>query len=198
MSVLVAGILSGCEPYRIEHHKRSPIYFNEKVVEGGVNDQVTLEDGTVVMYEPIQATTTFGRTGDNARQPLKIREETADGEVILRALVPEHVLMNLLACLRAEEYELIYDQLLSDDALTAYEQNGGLPALRDYMSRHRVELARLLTRMIAGIPQQQLRVIRLSDDVSSCRLVRPLNDQFTFKRVDVIRQKGNFKLLNVG
>jgi len=190
-------MLSGCKPYRIEHVKRSPIYFNDKVVEGGVNQKVTLDDGTVLMFEPIQAKTTYGRTGDEAREPLKIREETEDGNVVLRALIPEHVLVNLLTCLRAEEYELIYDQLLSDEALAAYEQNGGLPTFLDYMKRHRVDLAKLLTRMIAGIPQQQLKIVRLSTDVSSCRLVKPLNEQFKFQRIEVIRRDGNYKLLRL-
>ena len=120
--ISIGSILSGCGSYRIERHKRSPIFFNEQYVEGGVAREQTLEDGTILIIEPIGSQSSMGRSGENQREPFKIRKETQDGEIVLRCLIPEHVLMNLLNCLRREEYELIYDQLLSKETRERYEQ----------------------------------------------------------------------------
>lgn len=200
MAILILGVPAGCETYRIERHKRSPIFFNDEYVEGGAVRQVELDDGTVVMFDPIETQSSYGR-GDKAKsEPFKIREETEDGEIVLRALMPEHVLLNLLGCLRNAEYELIYDQLLCENTRQAYESGEGYDAFVTYMRRYRQDIASLLTRMISGFAHQQVLVTEIGDGVTRCRLRPRLAEQFKFKHVDVVREwpSGQYKLLMVG
>lgn len=191
--------LSGCETYRIERHKRSPIFFNEQYVDGEVLRSVTLDDGTQLIYEPIEMQSSYGRSGQGKGKLFKIREKLESGDIVLHALMPRHVLINLLSCLRLQEYELIYEQLLAEQTRRNYEQGGGFDAFSDYMKRNRLDLARLLTRMIAGLTQQQVKFTSLGNDVTRCRLRPQVAEQFKFKRIDVLRESnGEYKLFMVG
>lgn len=190
--------LSGCETYRIERHRRSPIFFNEQYVDGEVQRSVTLDDGTQLIFEPIEMQSSYGRTGANKGTPFKIRQELESGEIVLRALMPQHVLMNLLACLRLREYELIYEQLLAERTRRNYESGEGFDSFSAYMERNRLDLARLLTRMLAGLAQQQVTFTSLGNDVTRCRLRPQIAEQFKFKRIDVLRESnGQYKLFMV-
>lgn len=186
----------GCERYRIERHRRSPIFFNPNYVEG-VEREVTLEDGTVLIFDSVLAESSFGRQGADKSAPFKIREELEDGEIVLRALLPQHVLMNLLVCLRNEEYELVYDKLLAGQTRETYEAGEGLEGFSAYLTRHRKPLAEWLARMIAGIPLQQVQIKRLGGGVTRCRLRPQSGSQFTFKSLDVYRENGQYKLLMI-
>ena len=98
-----------------------------------------------------------------------------------------------------EEYQVIYDQLLDEQARNAYEAGQGYEDFADYMRRNRLDLARLLTRMIAGLPQQQVKFTSIGQNMTRCSLRPQIADQFRFKRVDVIRDRNaEFKLLMVG
>lgn len=197
--IFVIPFLCGCEPYRIERHKRSPIFFNEQYVEGDVQRSVTLDDGTELIFEPIESQSSYGRSGEGKGTPFKIREELENGDIVLHALMPQHVLMNMLSCLRLQEYELIYDQLLAEQTRRNYEMGEGFDAFSDYMERNRLDLARLLTRMIAGLAQQQVKFTSLGNDVTRCRLRPQVAEQFKFKRIDVVRESsGEYKLFMVG
>jgi hypothetical protein len=190
----VACGASGCETYRVERHKRSPIYFNEEYVEGGVVTQTTLEDGTVVYFEPVQASSSYGRTGDRKGEPFKIREESPDGEVTLRALLPEHVLMNLFNCLRLGEYDVLYDKLLSRPTREAWESSTGFDGFSAYMQKNQIEIARLARRMLAGLPHQEVKFTR-QGDYTRCQLRPQVGGQFAFKAIDVVRQPdGQYRL----
>ena len=97
--IFMVMAMFGCETYRIEHHRRSSIFLNPNYVEN-TQREVTLEDGTVLVFESVNTQSTYGRKGGQRTESFKIREELEDGEIVLRALLPQHVLVNLLACLR--------------------------------------------------------------------------------------------------
>ncbi len=188
--------LLGCKPYRIERHRRSPIFFNPNYVENPQRE-VTLEDGTVLIFESVLAKSSMGRQGAEKSNPFKIREELEDGEIVLRALLPQHVLLNLLVCLRNEEYELVYDKLLARQTRETYEAGEGLEGFTAYFTRHRLDMAEWLARMIAGIPLQHVQMTRLQDGVTRCRLRPQFGSQFKFKSLDVYRENGLYKLLMI-
>jgi len=156
--------------------------------------QTTLEDGTVVYFEPVSATSSYGRGGDGKGEPFKIREEREDGEVILRAVLPEHVLMNLFNCLRLGEYDVLYDKLLSAPTRQAWEATTGLDGFAAYMRKNQIEIARLTRRMLSGLPHQDVKFTR-QGDFTRCQLRPQVGGQFAFKAIDVLRQAdGQYKL----
>ena len=188
--------LLGCKPYRIERHRRSPIFFNPNYVEG-VEREVTLEDGTVLIFDTFTAESSYGRQGANKSEPFKIREELENGEIVLRALLPRHVITNLLVCLRNEEYELVYDKLLARQTRETYEAGEGLEGFTAYFTRHRLDMAEWLARMIAGIPLQHVQMTPLEAGVTRCRLRPQFGSQLKFKSLDVYRENGQYKLLMI-
>lgn len=179
--------LLGCEPYRIEYHKRSAIFFNEEFVEGGLDSRITLDDGTVIINEPYSRKSNFGRSGGKSREPFKIREETEDGEIIFRALIPQHVILNLFNCLQNQEYELIYEKLLSEDTRAAYEASGGFKSFETYMGKNRLELGKMLRRMIVGQPHNEVKIRKIGDGLTELKLVRRVAEQFRFKSLELSR-----------
>ena len=188
--------LLGCKPYRIERHRRSPIFFNPNFVDNPQRE-VTLEDGTVLIFDSVLAKSSNRRQGGRKSTPFKIREELEGGEIILRALLPQHVLLNLLVCLRNEEYELVYDKLLAGQTRETYEAGEGLEGFTAYLTRHRRDMAEWLTRMIAGLPLQQVQMTRLEGNVTRCRLRPQFSSQFKFKSLDVYWENGQYKLLMI-
>ena len=194
--IFMMAAMPGCERYRIEHHRRSPIFSNPNYVDN-VQREVTLEDGTVLVFETFTARSSYGRKGANKSEPFKIREEFEDGNIVLRALLPRHVLTNLLVCIRNEEYELVYDKLLARQTRQTYEAGIGVEGFSDYLRRHREPLAEWLRRMVVGIPLQQVQMKQLSGGVTRCFLRPQIAGQFTFKSLDVHLENGQYKLLMI-
>lgn len=189
--------MGGCREYRIEHHTRPSFY--EKAALTELPEEVTLEDGTVIKYRSTEVQPTYGRGGDK-HLPFQIREETEDANgkktVVLRALLPEHVLINTLTCLRNEEYELLYEQMLADRTRQSYEEaSQGVEEFADFFRKNRHDVAATLTRMIAGLPHQEVRMDNLGDGVVRCTLRPQIAEPFKFKSVDVIKEGQQMKLL---
>jgi hypothetical protein len=188
---------TGCKPYRIEHHKRQAFY--EKASATPLPDEVTLDDGTVIRYSTYGEQSTMGRTGDDKTKPFLIREETDDGTIVLRALLPEHVLLNTLECLRLEEYDLLWDQMMSDRVKQQWDEQGkGKDGCALYFRKNRHELVASLTRMAAGLPGQEVRFDPLGNGATRCRLRPQHVGNLKFTYIDVVKEGPGLKLLMIG
>ena len=99
MMVLIFMIVAllGCEPYRIERHRRSPIFSNPNYVDN-VDREVTLEDGTVLIFDSVLAESSYGRGEAERSEPFKIRQELENGEIVFP---------NAMKPLTENEYEKI-------------------------------------------------------------------------------------------
>jgi hypothetical protein len=84
-----------------------------------------------------------------SRDPLRVEQE--DGSVRLICTSPRHLVWHLQQTLINEEYDLIYEQLLSDRTIDEYRRRGLDPrsALEFFRSR-REEVLALLARMPRG------------------------------------------------
>ena len=185
--------LAGCKPYRIEYHNR-PAYY-AKVADGPLPDQVTLDDGTVIVYGTHGKKGTY-RERAESEETFKVRERLEDGSVALRAVLPEHVLGNTLTCLQNEEYELLWDQLISERTKMAYaEQGQGVEEFAAFFKKHRNDLAKTLNRMLIGIATGETVVSQNDLGVLEVRFWPQVASQFTFKRVDVVREHPGMKLV---
>jgi hypothetical protein len=190
---VAATALTGCEPYRIEYRDRPGFYAQAGAA---VDEQVTLEDGTTVVYRQRGAAAARGRADAADAQPFQIREERPDGKVILRAIQPEHVLANTLTCLQKEEYDLIWEQVLSRRTRAAYaDQMLGFEAFEAFFRRNRRELARTLMRLIVGLPRQEVLMESRGDGVVRCGLRPHVARDFSFTAADITSEPGGLKLL---
>jgi len=185
-----AALLAGCEPYRIEYHKR-PAYY-QRVSDRPLSERVVLDDGTVIVYNDADP---FDESQDEDKQNFRIREELDDGSIVLRALLPEHVLANTLECIRNEEYELLWDQMLSERTKLAYADQGqGLEEFSAFFRQHRREMARTLNRMLLGITVHEVVIENAGNGVTVCRFWPQVAKDFRFKKVSLVNEYG-LKLL---
>ena len=186
----------GCEEYRVEHHRR-PAYYHVAAL-GELPDRVTLADGTVIVYETTDLVGKRNKNNDGAVKPLQIREELEDGSIILRARVPEHVLANTLTCLRNQEYELLWAQLLSERTKRSYERQGlGVEDFARYFGQRRNDLAKTVNRMMLGIPRHEVVMENLGGGVIRIRFHPQVGRLFRFKTVDVVSEGPGLKLLMI-
>ena len=199
--MLVCIAVVGCKEYRIEHVKRPAFY--QKASKEKLPDQVVLDDGTIVKYESIEAPSSLGMKADGDDKVFLPREETEDSlgkkTVTLRAIFPEHVVLNTLNCLRNEEYELLWEQGVSKRTKEQFEDpDVGLEEFTTYMQKQRHELVASLTRILTGMSGQEVAVERLGDGVTRCRLRNQYVGNLKFTKVDMVKEDHNLKLLMVG
>lgn len=206
----VAGCLSitlatGCETYRIEYHRR-PAYY-ERMVEGPLPDRERFDDGTIAVYtSDLGSPSTsrlFTRTADDGDgeeegNPFRLREEKEDGTVILRAFLPEHIIAHTLNCLRYEEYEMFWNELVSERTKLAYEAEGkGVEEFSAHFRKHRLELAKMFNRMRIGMATHETVVENIGSDRIQCRFWPKVAVLFKFKRVVMVREDFGLKLLRI-
>jgi hypothetical protein len=192
--VALAGLaICACSTYRVEHHSR-PGFFRS--VAGPQPDEVTLDDGTVLKFSTREPTSELTRQADSDSEPFQVREELDDGTIVLRSLLPQHVLANTLGCLRNQEYDLIWEQLLAERTKRAYELRGqGYEEFEAFFSANRNELAATLTRLLLGLVRSESFMENVGGGVVRFRFHPRVATEFQFKTAEVISEDGGLKLL---
>jgi len=193
--VTFACVIPGCEQYRVEYHNRPDFYQKASPYE--LPGEIELDDGTRIVYQsPIKRADGVSST-TSGRKRFSLREELKDGTVRLSAVIPEHVLINTLVCLRREEYALLWDQMLATRTKSAYEEReDGYAEFEAYMREHRTDLGRTLTRMVSGLPHQEVAMASMGEGITRCVLRPQHSTGFRFTIVDVIREDdGQMKLM---
>lgn len=195
----------GCQPYRIEYHNR-PAYHGQSVGAGPLPDEVVLDDGTIIRYRTTTSASLIKKSDSDKKQrgpkveskPLELREELTDGTVILRAKMPEHVLSHLSFCLREEEYDLIYQQLLATSAREEYEAEGlGEEDFTTFCKTNRRDLLISLNRMIVGMPRQEVMMTGLGDGLLELKLRSHLAKGLRFSRVQLDSQVEGLRFVRI-
>ncbi len=125
------------------------------------------------------------------------RKELGGGRVRYQAIMPEHVLSNLIECLRNKEYAPFYEQMLADETRTAYDSVGGVTAFEAWAEANREPLLVFLNRMGSSwagsqvIPMQVSKLrIRYSLDKRDIPNVR-------FHYVEISMEHGGCRLAMV-
>ncbi len=188
-----AALTAGCT-YRVEHRKQGSF---SAALGGKVPESETLPDGTVVMWEN-------GRPASNAKPPspdaklLQLREENPDGTITLRAWQAQDVIANFLTCLRNEEYEQFWDQLVADVTKQEYELQGradGRAEFVEFCRRNRRELAATANRLMLGFTRHETLLENRGNGVIRLRLYPQIAEGHQFTSADLIRQQDGMRLL---
>ena len=116
---------------------------------------------------------------------------------MLRAIMPEHVLYNTLACIKNEEYALLWDQMVSQRTKTeCLLREQSCEDFATWCAKHRVELAQMLNRMRHGMLHNDVILESVEPGVFQYRFQPRVGELFKFKRVLVSSEPPNgFKLL---
>jgi hypothetical protein len=124
------------------------------------------------------------------------RAELDDGTILLKAILPEHVLGHTMTCLRNGEYQLLWDQLVSRDTKMTYaERDKGIADFSEFCRKNRSELMKTLNRMIFGYYSGSDVILdRLPNLSVRVRFAVQLGQQFKFREVIVVQEIDGMKL----
>lgn len=191
--VITSAALCGCGSYRVEYVEIPEFYHQASATK--IPDEIVLEDGTVVKYRTRNVHTTYGRGKES--EPFRSRQETEDGATVIRCLTTDHVLANTLACIRNQEYELLWDELICDDTKLDYDTQGmGFEDFAAFMREYRVDLVRSLTRMVMGLPHAEVDM-QFQGPYARAKLRPQVQGDFRFRKVDMVREGVWWKLKHI-
>jgi len=128
---------------------------------------------------------------------IRIRHE--DGSVTLILTSPRHVVIHLRQTLTQDEPELLYDQVLSNEAKEEYRRNGHDPREAvEFLFKHRREVLKLLQRMPMGELTPGMFLTKIGPNAYRMKVSGASAQGLSFQRLDIIWEHGVCKLLSIG
>ena len=196
--------LVGCAEERTEYHYRSQAEAD--AIGRPVDETFVKADGTKVVYsskrrEKINVQGSNAGAGSTTTAvempPVDLREKKASGEVILRATFPEQVVDHLAECVRNEEYDLIWNQLLSAGAKSDLEGRGGRKYFTTFFTTNRKEVMATLNCMKINFKNGHV-IIRKSDDTHMmAQLDSTLRKNYKFTTMEFESTPTGMKLVSI-
>ncbi|MFM8730933.1 MAG: hypothetical protein ACKOGJ_00165 [Phycisphaerales bacterium] len=137
--------------------------------------------------------------GKKAPPPFEPREQLDDGTVVLRCLMPQHVVGNAMTCFRNEEWRLMWDQLLADESRAAYERpgGGGFEAFEAWCVKNRRPAMELLNRMRFDAMGSDVVMRPIGRGVTRATLTPHLWDQFGLRVVEFEQTPQGMRLRSI-
>ena len=191
--LFVLLVTVGCETQKIEYRSRPAWHYS---MNNSIENQFTLDDGTIVKYSPVggQNSAAVKKYLDSI-QLEEINELT--GEITLRGVLPEHVHSQLLTCLRDRDWDLLYEQILSEEARYYFEsRENGNSEFQSFFESNRRDLAKLLQRMIKGSAFGDVRQTE-NGDFMITMLTEHASSDYRFKKITLIRENDFLKLFSI-
>ena len=196
LMLLWLPLLLSCEETRVQYRKTPAFYDRMADVKGLEGGQTS--DGTEIRFIRRESNTLEGFT-DHTGKTFFMREERPDGTTVLNALAPEHVLLNTLDCLTNQEYELLWDEMISESTRAWYdaEDTGGKEACLEFFRVNRKELAAMLNRMKGGMRLSEVERSEPEQGLVRLRLTSQIAHQFVFTELDTRWENGKYMLVMI-
>ena len=127
------------------------------------------------------------------------RKQLDDGTVVLRNVMPQHVVGNAMECFRNEEWRIMWDQLLAPDARAAYEApgGGGFEAFEGWCVKNRKGAMELLNRMRFDAMGSDVGMRRIGPGLTRATLAPHLWDQFGLRVVEFEQTPDGMRLRSI-
>ncbi len=195
MMMILLAMTAGCETKRVEYRTR-PAW--ERMLGGEAPESSVRADGTEVRWIDDHSRELSGFEQTIGGEQVQLRTEDADGGVAVRSVLPMHLVVNLLECLRRSEYRVIYDQMISSSQREWYaaQGDGGYDRFLDWFQRRRKDVASTLNRMKAGKVFGEV-VIAVEGETASVSLRPNVAYDFHIKGLDLVREQGDWKLQDI-
>lgn len=197
-----------CQEERVEYQYR-PSYMAGP----DAPSEILLPDGTKVIFvdKPMgetalertrpRADARSGAPGTDGKaapaRQFEPRSVEEDGRVVLRNFTTDHVVANTMQCLRNEEYQLIWDQLLAPETRKAYEEQGGYEQFVQWCRTNRRPTMELLNRMQFDSLGSAVVVDKLGNNRLRARLSPHLWDQFKLRVIEFRYTEDGMKLVTI-
>lgn len=189
----LSTLLFACESQRVIY-KEVPEW---KLKTGLIQERIVLEDGTIIIHKPRSISEMVGNGEGKTVADTTGRNEDEDGNVILRALLPEQLLAHLQQCIFDTDWQLCWDQVLAKRTRKEYEKGGGYEEFADYLQRNRDELYATLSRMTISLRSPEVVMEPGPYGGTRCRFHRTLASEFQFAAIDMVYEPGGMKILMI-
>lgn len=191
---IAAMMAAGCEPYRIEHREVPGYYYQAS--EREIPERVTMDDGTVLVFKPREVSSPLMESAAAGGKPFTMREELPDGTIVLRAILPEHVMAHTITCLLNEEYRLYFDQVLSTRTKDTYvDQEQAYEEFAGFLRRNRRDMLITMHRMLSGLTGRDTVLENAPGGILRCRLRPQAARGFKFRNLDMASEDGQLKMV---
>ena len=202
----VALALSACASERVEY-----CYRPDFAVQADAPKDFVRPDGTRVIFvsEPLAADREHNKEQQVAKPKLgpdgkpivpkmfELRETLDDGTVILRNIMPDHVVGNTMTCMRNEEYKLMWDQLIAPETRTQWDGAGGYPAFEKWCRDNRKSTMELLNRMRFNAVGSDVSMKQVRPGLMRATLSPHLWEQFKLRVIEFEQTPDGMKLLSI-
>ncbi|MDG2200699.1 MAG: hypothetical protein P8K80_05915 [Phycisphaerales bacterium] len=193
--ILMFLVVAGCGETRTQYRKMPAFYQQMAGVDGGVDGRT--RDGMDVRWV-MEAEGSLEGFNDHTGKPFLMREEREDGTISLNALIPEHVLLSTLDCVRNQEYQLLWDELVAEETRTWYEEEGGgFEACDAFFRVNRRDIVATLARMQAGMASQEMRRIQISEGRWRLQLIEQLHPRFRYTSLETAWDGKKYRLVTI-
>jgi hypothetical protein len=191
--IVVFVVTVGCDTQRVEYRNRP---FWQQSMANQLPSEGVRDDGTVMKFSTDSSSTTD--TVVDYLNTVKLEEkDELTGEITLRAVLPEHLLSQTLTCLRDRDWVLLFEQVLSEQIQSYYNQREfGYEEFEDFFSTNRRDLAMTFQRMIQGrsigdvIENQKGNKLFLT-------FSRRVKTKYKFNQITLVRQGEYLKLYSI-
>lgn len=124
-----------------------------------------------------------------------LRRELENGDIVLVSRSPAELVFHLRRTIRDEEWDLIYEQLLSEQLKTAYEERGLEPtAAIEFIQRYAREITELLIMIPAGDQTPGAGFDRLGRNAYRITIPGGRLNETAFVSMDVVYEERTFRL----
>ncbi|MFG0292757.1 MAG: hypothetical protein ACF8MJ_06335 [Phycisphaerales bacterium JB050] len=125
----------------------------------------------------------------------ELRRELENGDILLISRTPGELIFHLRRTLRDEEWDLVYDQLLSTKLKEAYEEQGKDPrAALEFVRRHSREIIELLTMVPAADQTPGANFRSIGRNIYRLTIPGGKNVDSTFISMDIVYEDRQFRL----
>ena len=155
-------------------------------------------DGTEIRWVDDRSGRLDGFEQTIGQERVRIRTDHDDGSVELKNVIPMHLVINLLECVRRAEYRVIWEQLISESQRTWYEDRGegGYDEYLAYFERSRKPIASMLNRMQAGKVYGEV-ITDVGEGFGTVSLRPHVAYDFPLSVLEIVREDGEWKLENI-
>lgn len=189
----LSTILFACTTQRVIY-KEVPEW---KLKTGLIPERIVLDDGTIIINKPRRlGKMAVGEDGEVATDTSG-RQEDEDGNVVLRALLPEQLLTHMQQCVFDTDWQLFWDQVLAERTRKEYEKGGGYEEFVEYMERNRDELYAMLNRMSISLRGSEVVIEPGLYGGTRCRFHRTIASEFQFAAIDMVYEPSGMKVLMI-
>jgi len=126
-----------------------------------------------------------------------LRAKKANGDVVLQATFPEQVVDHMLECVRNEEYDLMWNQLLSTQAKKDLEPRGGIKYFKTFFQVNRKEVMATLNCMKINFKNGHVMIYKNDDTHLSAQLDSTLRTSYRFALIDFESTPTGMKLVSI-